>query len=93
MRKNQPKQLLDRVADTPRRGLALGLGMSTAFTRQPIFDERLNMGGEFFPATCPGCLSKLSKSEQNGHTYKNIPGSVALLAEPPDVAFDRIADP
>lgn len=64
-RKNQTKQLLDRIADTPRSSLALGLGVFPPWTRQPIFDERLNVGGEFLPATCPGPLSKLSKSEQS----------------------------
>ena len=40
----------------------------------------LNVGGEFRPATGPGPLSKLSESEQDRNTYKNIPCGVALLA-------------
>jgi hypothetical protein len=93
VRKNQPKQLLDRIADTPRSGLTLGLGVISPLALQPIFDERLNVGGEFLPATGPGPLSKLSESEQDRNTYKNIPCGVALLAEPRNVTFDGVANP
>jgi hypothetical protein len=36
---------------------------------------------------------KLSEPEQDGHTCKNIPRGVALLAEPGNVAFDGVAEP
>lgn len=70
MRKNEPKQLLDRIADTPRRGFALGLGVLPVVARQPIFHEGFNMGGEFLPLACLSALSKLCESEQGRHTYK-----------------------
>ena len=80
LRKNHPKQLLDRIADTPRSSLALGFRILPPLTLQPSFNERLNMGREFLPATCTAPLRKLSESEQDRHTYKNIPRSVVLLA-------------
>jgi hypothetical protein len=93
LRENQPKQLLDRIADTPRRSFALGLGVLPAVARQPILDERLNVGREFLPLACSGPLSKLSESEQDRYTYKNIPCDVALLAKPYNVTFDGVANP
>src|SRR5271154_6459926 len=93
MRENQPKQLLDRIADTPRSSLTLGLGVFPSLARQPIFDERVNVAREFLPATCPGPLSKLSKSEQDRHPYKDIPRGIVLHAEPDNVMLDRVADP
>jgi hypothetical protein len=45
VRNNQSKQLLERIADTPRSGLTLGLGVMSPLALQPVLDERLNMGG------------------------------------------------
>ena len=93
MTKNYTKQLLDRITDTPCRSLALEFRIFPPLTPQPSFDEGLNMGREFLPAFCAGPLCKLSKSDQDRHTYKNIPRGLASLAEPHNVTLDRVADP
>ena len=51
------------------------------------------MSREFLPAPCSSLLRKLSESERDGHTYKNIPRGVVLLAEPGTVTLNRVADP
>jgi hypothetical protein len=51
------------------------------------------MSGKLLPTVCTCFLRILSKSEQDWHTYKDIPSGVALLAEPYNVALDRVADP
>ena len=80
LRKINAKQLLNRIADTASSSLALEFRILSPLTLQPRFNERLNMGGQFFPATCAAPLRKLSESEQDRHTDKNIPRSVVLIA-------------
>ena len=92
-RKNDTKQLLNRIADAPCGGLALRLRILTSLTSQPRLDKRFNMGREFLPALRATPLCKLSESEQDGHPYKNIPRGVVSLAEPHDVPLDRATNP
>jgi len=70
-----------------------GSEYSRRWAIQPSFNERPNMSRKFLPTVCTSFLCILSKSEQDWHTYKNIPRGVVLRAEPGNVTLDWFADP
>src|SRR6202521_1217773 len=49
LRKNQPKQLLDWIADPTRSSVALRLRILPPLAIQPSFNERRNMSRKFLP--------------------------------------------
>jgi hypothetical protein len=93
MRKNQPKQLMDWVANSLCSGPALALRVAEFSTLQPVFDERLDVTRKFVESARTGYPGKVSKAHQDWYTYKHIPRGVVLLAEPGNVTLDGVADP
>ena len=92
--KNQPKQLLDWIADPARSSVALGLRILLCRWRfSQVSNERRNMRRKFLPTVCTSFLCILCPNRSRIGTRTKTFRGIVLLAKPGNVTLDRVTDP
>jgi hypothetical protein len=60
---------------------------------QPVMYKRFKVSWELIPLACSRCARELPESYEDRNSVEHVPGRIAVLRQPGDVAFYRIADP
>src|ERR1019366_820722 len=91
---DEVQQLPNDIANRPGRKLTLRFALAGCpMLLQPVMYKRFKVSWELVPLACSRCARELPESYENRNSVEHVPGRVAILRQPGDVAFYRIADP